>query len=419
MIDNNLENIFYKYNQALKVLISKFNLLYQEYTYQEENPIEHFKYRIKDQNSIKEKLTNDGYEFTPENIERYVKDIVGVRIVCSFLKDIKTIINRIKQDKTLTIIEEKDYIHYPKTNGYSSYHLIVQFPINLNGKKIQTKAEIQIRTITMDLWASLDHKIRYKKNLQELNIEEEMNQNAYICNQIDQEVNQLILQRKPKESHFHPKIPKYLVDDLNEITILSQKILLEISPKINQLYQKNLQDDNTNSIEHIKSRIKSQERIISKLQKLNLPLTIENITTNINDLIGIRIVCSFKSDLIEIINQIRNIFNDNIIKEKDYITSPKESGYSSYHFLLQIPIKNQKKDLQNMKVEIQLRTIAMDMWASLEHKLCYQKEVDPIISSKLKDIAIQTTQIDHNMEQMIQISRQKRNQKIKSKKPVK
>lgn len=126
-------------------------------------------------------------------------------------------------------------------------------------------------------------------------------------------------------------------------------------------------------INDISTRIKSAESIIYKMKKRNIPLTYKDMIKNINDVAGIRIVCYSKKDVFTIKDRIQKLSDINIIKEKDYITKPKESGYSSYHLIVEVPIIIAQKN-SYVKVEIQIRTIAMDFWATLEHKMKYKAE---------------------------------------------
>jgi putative GTP pyrophosphokinase len=150
---------------ALEEIEMKVSILNEEFAYiKESNPIEHIKTRIKQASSIKEKLIRRGYEATIENAFKYIQDIAGIRIICSFKKDILTVANLIKNQDDLKIIRVCDYVTQPKKNGYQSYHMIVQVPVFLSNKKENVNVEIQIRTSAMDFWASLEHKIYYKYN---------------------------------------------------------------------------------------------------------------------------------------------------------------------------------------------------------------------------------------------------------------
>ncbi len=126
-------------------------------------------------------------------------------------------------------------------------------------------------------------------------------------------------------------------------------------------------------IDHINVRIKSPESIIKKMQKRNMELTYKDMIENINDIAGIRIVCPLKKDIVTIKEFLKKLPGVNVLKEKDYITNPKKSGYSSYHLILEVPVMLAKQNIY-VKVEVQIRTIAMDFWASLEHKAKYKSD---------------------------------------------
>lgn len=152
-----------KYIAALKVLETQLDILSDDFKYiKEYNPIEHIKTRLKSADSIIDKLERKKIDFTIENVEKYLFDIVGARIVCSFENDVYDLVNIIKKSSIIKVINEKDYIVNPKKSGYRSYHLIVEIPVELINGKTKVSAEIQIRTMAMDLWASLEHKIKYK-----------------------------------------------------------------------------------------------------------------------------------------------------------------------------------------------------------------------------------------------------------------
>lgn len=157
------EELIVKYTYAKKMLETELDILMSEFSRKHQyTPVEHLKSRIKSKNSIEAKLKKYGYKITTENAYKYVNDIIGVRIVCSFLSDVYDIVSVISNSHNIEIIQKKDYISKPKETGYSSYHLIVNVPIYLQNHVEYIKAEIQIRTSAMDFWASLDHKIQYK-----------------------------------------------------------------------------------------------------------------------------------------------------------------------------------------------------------------------------------------------------------------
>ena len=157
------ETLMFLYNSALKEVGTKLDILNDEFVHiHKYNPIEYIKKRIKTPESIVKKLKRDGYDVTVENMVNYINDIAGIRIVCSFTSDIYRLAEMIGKQNDLTVVSIKDYIKNPKESGYKSYHMLVTVPIFLSDRVVDTKVEIQIRTIAMDFWASLEHKIYYK-----------------------------------------------------------------------------------------------------------------------------------------------------------------------------------------------------------------------------------------------------------------
>lgn len=151
------------YNSALKQISTKLEILNDEFQHVHRyNPIEHIKSRIKTPESIVKKLKKHGYESTIGNMVRYVNDIAGIRVICSFTSDIYQIAEMISNQSDIDVISVKDYIVNPKPSGYKSYHMLVTVPVYLSDRIEHTKVEIQIRTVAMDFWASLEHKIHYK-----------------------------------------------------------------------------------------------------------------------------------------------------------------------------------------------------------------------------------------------------------------
>lgn len=151
------------YDSALKEVNTKLEIINSEYKMTKQyNPIEHITSRIKSPKSIEKKMKRYGKELTIQNIVKYINDMAGIRIICSFTSDIYRIADLLSNQADIKVLRVKDYIATPKPNGYSSYHMLVAVPIYLTNEMIETKVEIQIRTIAMDFWASLEHKIYYK-----------------------------------------------------------------------------------------------------------------------------------------------------------------------------------------------------------------------------------------------------------------
>lgn len=182
--------VMFLYNSALKQVSTKIDILSEEFVHVlNYNPIEHVKTRIKSPESIVKKLKKQGHEVTVENMLRYIHDIAGVRIICSFEKDIYKIADMISNQDDVKVLIIKNYIANPKPNGYKSYHLVVSVPIYLSDGPVETKVEIQVRTIAMDFWASLEHKIKYKfeGNAPDY-IQEELRECADIVDMLDKKM---------------------------------------------------------------------------------------------------------------------------------------------------------------------------------------------------------------------------------------
>lgn len=155
--------VIFLYNSALKEVGTKLEILNDEFQHVHQyNPIEYIKRRIKTPESIVKKLKRNGYEVSIDNMVNHVNDIAGIRIVCSFTSDIYRLAEMIGKQNDLTVVSIKDYIKHPKESGYKSFHMLVTVPIFLSDRVVDTKVEIQIRTMAMDFWASLEHKIYYK-----------------------------------------------------------------------------------------------------------------------------------------------------------------------------------------------------------------------------------------------------------------
>ena len=157
------EEVMLIYRAALGQMQTKLNILNEEFQHTHKyNPIEHIKVRLKTSESIVKKLRRHGYESTLENMVKYCNDIAGVRVICDFTSDIYRIADMISNQSDVRVLAIKDYIANPKASGYKSYHMIVTIPVYLSNRIVDTRVEIQIRTIAMDFWASLEHKIQYK-----------------------------------------------------------------------------------------------------------------------------------------------------------------------------------------------------------------------------------------------------------------
>lgn len=167
---------------AMLEVETRFHVLNEEYILEHERtPVNSIKSRLKTLPSLREKLERKGIPFDLEIMEERLDDIAGVRIICSFPEDVYTMAEAFLSQEDIELIQKKDYIQYPKANGYRSLHLIVAIPVHLADGKRMTKVEIQLRTIAMDFWASLEHQLRYKQNNQ---FTEEMAAELFECAQL-------------------------------------------------------------------------------------------------------------------------------------------------------------------------------------------------------------------------------------------
>ena len=181
----------------LEVLNDEFSLEYKR------NPISFIKTRIKKPESIYKKLKKLGYEFTAENIQNQLNDVAGIRVVCAFIDDIYTIADLITKQDDIRVIQVKDYIKNPKPNGYRSYHMIVEVPVFFTDSKRFIRVEVQIRTIAMDFWASLEHDIRYKVDKTKLpeGINDEMFECAGKIAEIDRQMQDMYQRSKASDAY--------------------------------------------------------------------------------------------------------------------------------------------------------------------------------------------------------------------------
>jgi len=151
------------YGCALKTVATKLDILNEDFrNFYPINPIEHIKSRIKSPESMADKLTKRGFPVTAASAREHLFDIAGIRVICSFTRDIHMLVEVIRKQSDIVILDEKDYVENPKPSGYRSYHIIAEVPVYLTESALRVPVEIQIRTEAMDFWASLEHKVRYK-----------------------------------------------------------------------------------------------------------------------------------------------------------------------------------------------------------------------------------------------------------------
>ena len=174
------------YTCAIREVKTKLEVLNDELSVRNQrNPIEMIKSRVKKPLSIVEKLTRQGFPVSLESVMEHLNDVAGIRVICSFVDDIYAVANMLIIQDDVTVIDVKDYIKNPKPNGYRSLHLIVEIPIFLHNEKRMMKAEVQFRTIAMDFWASLEHRIYYKKGQNNETLRNELRQCAEVSAALD------------------------------------------------------------------------------------------------------------------------------------------------------------------------------------------------------------------------------------------
>ncbi|GAE26294.1 GTP pyrophosphokinase [Halalkalibacter wakoensis JCM 9140] len=212
------------YQFALDELNTKFNILKQEFEYiHDYNPIENVTSRVKSPESILKKVHKKGFELSLPSIRENIQDIAGVRITCSFISDIYELKKQIEGQQDLEVVEIKDYIANPKPNGYQSLHLILRVPVSMSDRIERVFVEVQIRTIAMDFWASLEHKIYYKYN-QEVpkHLVAELKEAAHSAAQLDKKMESIHMEMNEHKEALERK------EEVQELVINNEKFRLPL-----------------------------------------------------------------------------------------------------------------------------------------------------------------------------------------------
>lgn len=216
---------------------------------------------------------------------------------------------------------------------------------------------------------------------------------------MDNELDRMFLQ-----SREFPQIDDEFVEKFNnfkEYMMMYSCAIKEVRTKFEVLNADLSVTFQRNPIEMIKSRIKSPQSIFQKLERKNFELSMESVLENINDVAGIRVICSFVDDIYEVAQMLISQDDVKLLQVKDYIKNPKENGYRSYHMIIQVPVFFAKRK-QDIKVEVQLRTIAMDFWASLEHSMKYKHDIKnaDYVVDELKKCADVISETDLKMQEI-------------------
>lgn len=184
------QEIMMMYSSAIREVRTKLEILNDDLTMRNRrNPIEFITHRVKKPVSIVNKLRKNGWEISASSVVEHLNDVAGIRVVCSFIDDIYDVAEMLGSQDDVTVIKIKDYIQHPKPNGYRSYHMIVEIPVFFSDRTQNMRVEIQIRTIAMDFWASLEHQLKYKKHVEnEEAIYQELKDCATTISQVDEKM---------------------------------------------------------------------------------------------------------------------------------------------------------------------------------------------------------------------------------------
>lgn len=205
------------YACAIKEVQTKFEVLETEFKVRyQRNPISAIQTRLKSSSSIIEKMIRKGIPFSLENLEEQIQDLAGIRVICSYVDDIYALAEALIRQDDITLVEKKDYIKHPKPNGYRSLHLIVSVPVFFSQQKRQIKVEVQIRTIAMDFWASLEHQMKYKREISDQqHIVEQLKACAEDIARVDLEM--MDIRRRLEESVDEPTEDDILIARLKKL----------------------------------------------------------------------------------------------------------------------------------------------------------------------------------------------------------
>ncbi len=213
------KDLMMMYSCAIREIETKFEILNTEFKIRyNRNPISSISTRLKSSHSIKEKLARLNLTLTRENIENNLYDVAGVRVICSYIDDIYLLAETLLKQDDITLIVKKDYIEHPKPNGYRSLHLIVEVPVFFADQKKSMKVEVQIRTIAMDFWASLEHQMRYKQEItDEETISRELRECADVIRQTDERM--LSIRKRIEAAADIPTDDEILFDKISRLDI--------------------------------------------------------------------------------------------------------------------------------------------------------------------------------------------------------
>ncbi len=213
------QELMMMYSCAIREMRTKLEVLNDELSvHHQRNPIEFITSRVKKPLSIVEKLHRYGVPISVESVEKNLNDVAGVRVICSFIDDIYTVADMLLRQDDITLIKKKDYIEHPKDNGYRSLHLIIEIPVFFSNQKKNMRVEVQIRTIAMDFWASVDHQLKYKQDIEDVENADELSAELKECADIIAQTDRRMQAIKDK---IYPgnALPQTNMDKLKKLTI--------------------------------------------------------------------------------------------------------------------------------------------------------------------------------------------------------
>ena len=213
------QELMMMYSCAIREMRTKLEVLNDELSiHHQRNPIEFITSRVKKPLSIVEKLHRYGVPISVESVEKNLNDVAGVRVICSFIDDIYTVADMLLRQDDITLIKKKDYIEHPKDNGYRSLHLIIEIPVFFSNQKKNMRVEVQIRTIAMDFWASVDHQLKYKQDIEDVENADELSAELKECADI---IAQTDARMQAIKNKIYPgnALPQTNMDKLKKLTI--------------------------------------------------------------------------------------------------------------------------------------------------------------------------------------------------------
>lgn len=380
--DNELNELEHTYESAMEMLRTHLEVLISNFEMQNggTKSVEHYGSRLKKISSAVNKLRKKKCEISTVEIEKNLSDMVGIRLVCPFIYDVYDMVKLIKSSDLIIVDQVKDYIRSPKRSGYRSCHLLVRVPVPVGNKIKMVKAEIQIRTLAMDAWAAMEHRIKYKP-IDSKTLTDRQKRMLRTCARsfelIEEYMTNLLpdteLTLKNKRDAVKKYIPDFDDDELRQFEFEYKSALKILTSHLKVTINNHNFTNSTKLVEHTNSRFKDMSSIYRKLFQKGIWLTLDNVRNNINDVAAVRLVCPFIDDVYDLVKLVRESDLIEIYEERDYISKPKDSGYRGYHLLVKVPVPV-GNEIKMVKAEIQVRTLAMDAWAAMEERLKYNQD---------------------------------------------